>query len=153
VAARAAVPARHCQVASERGGLDFTFGRNVNRAEVAVAANGAALPLIERAEGRGRLLWCPVPAELADEEDQTVALYRHAAARAGLTPAAWPPGVLVRPVRWGRATLLILVNETDRAAALKLGPAALAVTLPAQRSALVLLGEAGERLAAYLPEP
>jgi hypothetical protein len=75
--------------------------------------------------GRGKIVYCPVPAELAQGELQTAGLYRFAAAQAGIEcPAGSDAALLVRPVEFGRATLYLLVNESGRAQKARLvGPA------------------------------
>jgi hypothetical protein len=119
----------------------------LERVEKAVVAGTqpAALHTIKR--GQGAIIWCPLPVELAEAVEPTVAVYRAAAARAGVTPPVEvnpvDPGIFVGAARFGDQILVSLASETsvDRNLDVrpKGAPAGISVTLPAQRALLLLL--------------
>jgi hypothetical protein len=135
---------------------------SVDDAEVAVPFRGPKLERAERAvingvdratvrviaRGKGRVVWCPLPVELSDDERATVAVYRMALRAAGVTAplvieATLPSGVLVRPVVFRDAVLIVVSNETDRDASVqvRLPGVATPVTIPveAERARMVLV--------------
>jgi hypothetical protein len=103
-------------------------GAKLERVERAVVdgADNARVRVVTR--GRGRVVWCPLPVELSDDERATTAVYRMAVRLAGVTPPVAvetmpPSGVLVRPLLFRDAVLVVVSNETDR-------PASVQVRLP-----------------------
>jgi len=123
-------------------------GSRIERVEKAVLPddNGVA-PLREVAIGDGRVLWCPLPVELAEGPEATVAVYAAALARAGAEPPldvrGGPPDVLIRAVLLADAALVALVNESDgeRTISFRLRTAlhGVSLTLPPRRSMLALV--------------
>ncbi len=97
--------------------------------------------------GRGRLIWSPLPVELAEPVETTVALYRYALGQAGIAPAFAlgdnDPAVLVYPARYREATLYAVVSELGSPASLRLTDHETGtgheVDLPAGRSAMWLI--------------
>ncbi len=75
-------------------------GEMMQRVEKAVPS-GAQPGLVQRlAVGKGRIIWTPLPIELAEEETQTARFYRHALSLAGVEPlanATIDPSVLIYP--------------------------------------------------------
>jgi len=110
----------------------------------------------ERALGKGRILFSPLPLELNDNVQAVGDLYRYALKIAGVPPAyttsLQDPGILICPTRFPHATLYVLASESsqeavsfrDRASgkefAGRLGPG---------RAALLLVGDDGNLLASY----
>ena len=100
--------------------------------------------------GRGGLIWSPLPVELAEQIEPTVALYRYALGQAGVEPIFRlerdEPGVLVVPAVHGNAVLYGLTSELGSATTLALRhkepDSTVEVSLPAGRAALVLLDTA-----------
>jgi hypothetical protein len=94
-------------------------GTRLERVEKAVVESAPPGSLIEVTRGTGRILWCPLPVELAEGPEATAAVYAAAAARAGVTSPldvrAGGGDVLARPVLLGGAVLVAVVNESDRA--------------------------------------
>ncbi|MGE5360612.1 MAG: hypothetical protein ACM3NQ_16475, partial [Bacteroidales bacterium] len=78
--------------------------------------------LLTVARGKGRLIWCPLPIELADDDAAILAVYGEAltAAQLPVHPAAGSAGVLVRPLIFRDATLFVVVNESDSGATVAL---------------------------------
>ena len=107
--------------------------------------------------GRGRVIWAPLPVELAEEVEPTAACYAAAMKAAGLRPAIASgagSGVLIHPARYSDAVLYTLLSEkpgddrvafTDNAAGVSLN-----VGLRGGRAALVLVNRATRRVIAEL---
>ena len=91
----------------------------IPKIEKAVALDGTALMGSAIACGQGRILFSPVPVELAMAEEHTEAVYRLAAECAGLNCGKREefvdggPGLLIRAVEFADSALFILVNESD----------------------------------------
>jgi hypothetical protein len=132
------------------GGRSFSVGyrgEKLERVERALVEGMSAAAVVERTVGRGRIIWSPLPLELAEPIEPTVALYRYAATAAGLAPhvsaADGPPGLFVGVSRFADTVLVALSSEegTDRDVALTYAPSGreLSVNLPAGRAVLLLL--------------
>jgi hypothetical protein len=131
----------------------------------AFASHVAIHPRIEKASpprggafthGRGKLLYCPLPVELALGEEPAETLYRWAAETAGLVSAkaAGGPGLLARPVEFAEATLWLLVNESSAAesAHVRLGlDKTLAVPVPPDRSAMLFIDRTSGKILSQYP--
>jgi hypothetical protein len=122
-------------------------GEKLERVEKAVVAGAPAASLHTVRRGQGAVVWCPLPVELAEGTEATVAVYRAVAAQAGatapvsVTPA--DPGVFVGASRFGDTLLVALASETsvDRRLDVRAAgaPGSIGLTLPAQRGLLLLL--------------
>jgi hypothetical protein len=112
----------------------------------------ATLPI-----GRGRLIWSPLPVELAVQEEPTAALYRYALDHASVQPVFSlepdDPGVLVYPAVHRDAVLYALVSELAHPQAVKLrdrvSGSSVEATLPAGGASLLLFGRDGQLLGKY----
>lgn len=127
--------------------------RVIPKFQKAVAPDGSDLTGSAIACGQGRILFCPLPIEHALAEEDTEAVYRLAAASAGLTCgkraefADGGPGLLVHPVAFADSALFILVNESNHAQTANLRGAALSsagawetpVTVPANGAVLAFV--------------
>jgi hypothetical protein len=110
----------------------------------------------EKALGRGKILFSPLPLELNDNLQTIGDVYRYAMKSAGVTPAyttaLQDPGILICPTRYPRATLYALTSESGQTAVSftdqKSGKQ-FTGTLDPGRSALVLIGQDGAALASY----
>lgn len=136
--------------------LRATFdGESVQRLHKAGAPDGGRIDARVVQHGRGRIVWCPLPIELAQGEAQTAEFYRAAAAIAGLATREGLPGLLVRPVELADATLWIVANESGADAALRdvagLGAWAEGIVVPADRTLLALAGRDGRLIEASTP--
>jgi len=122
-------------------------GTKLERVERAVAGSEAArLHVVAR--GKGRIIWCPLPVELSDDEMATAAVYRAALQLATIAPAAGievtpATGVLVRPLVFKDAILVVVSNETDREAVVRVRVPGAAqpvrITVPSERARMVLV--------------
>ncbi|UCF20940.1 MAG: cellulase family glycosylhydrolase [Gemmatimonadota bacterium] len=135
-------------------------GEKLQRIERSVVSGQEAATVIELPLGEGRLIWSPLPVELAEQVEPTVALYRRALASASLlsplTDETAGPGVLIYPAHFRDATLYALVSELGHAFTAAFSDRAtgtrLEVALPAGRAALLLLDRGnGSLRAVYQP--
>ncbi len=93
-------------VAREEG--DATFpGMLVQQIDKAVRADGAPLAPRNVPHGKGRIVWHPLPMELAGDDAQTEAWYRTHLPDAPHNHT----GLLIRPVRFAESTLYVLLSE------------------------------------------
>ncbi|MBP6964331.1 MAG: hypothetical protein KBC96_07995 [Armatimonadetes bacterium] len=108
--------------------------------------------------GSGKLVYCALPIELADNIEPTIALYRFALKQAVVQPPFLTetpdPGVLIRPLFFKDAILYCFVSETDSDKDLSLTDNAtgktIIVTVPAYRALMLLIGrQDGKVLARY----
>lgn len=136
------------------------WGRLVFSGDKTTYVTAAALPdgaqWVEKALGKGKVLFSPLPLELNDNLETLGAVYRYALKTAGVAPAydagSLDPGVLVCPTRFPHATLYALTSESNqRAVAFKDLRSGKQITgaLDPGRAALLLVGEDGALLAAY----
>ncbi|MGD2152438.1 MAG: cellulase family glycosylhydrolase [Gemmatimonadales bacterium] len=137
-------------------------GDQLQRLEKSVPAPGAPARVAEFREGRGRLIWSPLPVELAEQVAPTTVLYRQALAAANVEPVfrveRVDPGVLIYPAVYREAVLYGIVSELGSATDVRLThvetETPLQVALPAGRAALALLGRSdGRTLGRYAPVP
>ena len=127
-------------------------GDKLERVETAVVTGDAAPLVLSR--GSGRIVWVPVPVELAETPDATVAAYRFAARLAGLEAAAAvdpeEPSVLVSVRTFADALLVVVANETSRDRKLRVTPSATGapfdVSVRAGRALLAVVDRASGRL-------
>jgi hypothetical protein len=135
-------------------------GDKFQRLEKSVQVPGAPARVAQFSEGRGRVIWSPLPVELAEQVAPTVVLYRHALGAANLEPLFHAersdPGVLIYPAVYGEAVLYGIVSELGSASDVRLTHAetgtSLEVALPAGRAALALVGRSdGRTLGRYTP--
>lgn len=133
-------------------------GEKLEKVETSQSSPSAKVETI--AVGRGKILWSPLPLELAEPIEPTVAFYREGLRVAGVsapvtvTPA--DPGVFVGANRFADAVLVVLASEgsADRQLEVRLagGGEAVDVSLPAQRALLLLLdARTGKELARSNP--
>ena len=107
-----------------------------------------------RAGGR-QIYWCPLPVEMAEDPEATVALYRHLLRASGTTPRfgrlAPDPSVLIMPLHASQSILYTLVSESGRDSRVtfndRMTGAGMTLNLKAGRTALVLLSQEGKEIA------
>jgi len=133
-------------------------GEKMHRIDAAAMGGDAASNVVVVPVGRGRVIWSPLPVELAEEVEPTAACYAAAMKAAGLRPAITSDagsGVLIHPARYSDAVLYTLLSEkpgddrvafTDNAAGVSLN-----VGLRGGRAALVLVNRATRRVIADYP--
>jgi cellulase (glycosyl hydrolase family 5) len=111
-------------------------------------------PLIYDYENGGKIIWSTLPLELGDSMSALVAFYRFALAKARIAPTftASPqtPGVLVTPSFFQKYVLYTFVSEIDRDTRMlvthHMSRTRFSVTVPAQRTAMVLLHRESGRI-------
>ena len=121
-------------------------GDRLERVETGVVAGASPTALHRIARGKGAILWMPLPVELSDSPDATVALYGAAVAEAGVKPAILVEpadgSVYVGSITYADAVLVALASESsadhDVSVSLPSGVAT-RVHLPAGRATLLLL--------------
>jgi hypothetical protein len=128
-------------------------GDRLERLETAFVPGESPAALHRFARGKGTILWMPLPVELSDSTDATVALYRAAIAGAGVTPA-----IVVEPadgsvyagaITYADAVLLALASESsaDQDVAVSLPDGVVTrLRLPAGRAMLLLVDRKSGRL-------
>ena len=110
----------------------------------------------EKALGRGKILFSPLPLELNDNLQAIGDVYRYAMKTAGVTPSYSTtlddPGILICPTKYPHATLYALTSESEQTAVnftdQKSGKQ-FTGTLEPGRSALLLIGQDGALIASY----
>ena len=132
-------------------------GEKVHRVDKAVIGGQSGFAKVE-ACGAGKLIYAPLPFELADNVEPTAALYQFALKQAVLEPPfsveKIDPCVLIRPQFFEEAVLYSIVSETDADKEFeltdKLTGRTLSVKAPAQRAIMFLLSRPdGKVLAEY----
>ena len=100
--------------------------------------------------GKGRIFWAAQPVELAQNSDGAGNVYSYVAARLGIQPQFEPlaplsPGVMVYPVSLEDSILYIIVSDNAEDSKIDLRDKStgvrLTLSLPAERAALMLIGE------------
>ncbi|MGA3028967.1 MAG: alpha-amylase family protein, partial [Bryobacteraceae bacterium] len=110
----------------------------------------------EKAVGKGRILFAPLPLELNDNLQAIGDIYRYAAKIAGVdsiySTDLQDPGILISPTRFPHATLYTLTSESDRGEVSFRDQASgkrFSGKLEPGRAALLLVGERGDILGAW----
>ena len=110
----------------------------------------------EKALGKGRILFSPLPLELNDNLQAVGDVYRYALKTAGVVPAystgLQDPGILICPTRFPHATLYVVASESSQEAVSfrdRTSGKEFAGRLEPGRAALLLVGEDGSLLASY----
>ena len=121
---------------------------------------GATAEVVVLPHGKGKVIFAPLPFELADNLEPLAALYDFALAESGTARPfaleAPQPGILVRPLLFDESVLYVLSSESDedRQMVLLHGPGRVPVpvAVPAQRSVLLFVERAtGAVLDQYVP--
>jgi hypothetical protein len=109
--------------------------------------------IVQRSVGRGALIWCPIPIELAEQDGATVALYRYALGIAGIDPVfsvatphsgeAASAGVLIYPAIYRHAVHYAVISELGGPTRVRFThretKTPVELTLPAQRAAMFVV--------------
>ena len=131
-------------------------GEKVNRIDKAVVGGQSGFVKCEEI-GDGKLIFAPLPFELADNVEPTVGLYEYALKQAGIEKPfnveKADPGILIRPQFYEETILYSIVSETGADKEFKLTDSltgkTLDIKLPAQRALMFLLHKDGRVLAQY----
>ena len=124
-------------------------------AERGVLPGGATF--LETQLGSGRLLYVPLPVELAESLDSISRVYRYAIGKAGIAKiyeaSTDDPGILICPTQLAEATLYALTSESSAPAHFSLRDLASGATfdihLAPGRAALALITHTGHLAASY----
>ena len=120
----------------------------------------AALPdgssWVEKALGKGRILFAPLPLEVNDNLQAVGDIYRYALKTAGVVPtystSLRDSGILICPTRFPHATLYVLASESSQRAVSfrdRTSGKEFSGRLDPSRAALLLVGDDGSVLAQY----
>ena len=144
------------------GGTRFDLGfrgQQLERVETAFVPGEPAATVHRVSRGKGAILWMPVPVEVSDSVEATVALYRFALAQAGVRPVAnvepSDGSVFAGVQRFADVVLVALVSESGADCDVTVGlpggaPARL--RLPAGRAALLMFDrKTGALVASSVP--
>ena len=131
-------------------------GEKADRVDKAVVGGQSGFVRAEEV-GDGKLIFTPMPFELADNLDPAAALYEYALKQAGIekpfSVEKPDPGILIRPQFYEETILYSIVSEIglDKEFQLtnSLGGKTLNIKLPAQRALMFLLSKDGRLLAQY----
>ncbi len=131
-------------------------GEKMQRLEKSLVRGTAVSQVLTLPLGSGRLIWAPLPVELAEQVEPTVALYRYALAQAGVAPLFTveddDPGLLIYRAPYRDAVLYALVSEVDSLKTVRLRDnqtrTPVTLQLPAGRAAIVLIGRRDGRIIA-----
>ena len=110
----------------------------------------------EKAVGKGRILFTPLPLELNDNLQAIGDIYRYAAKTAGIeaeySTDLQDPGILICPTRLPHATLYVLTSESDRTEVSfrdRTSGKQFIGKLQPGNAALLLIGDGGDILASW----
>ena len=143
----------HMEIGGVRYSLSFR-GDSLQRVEKALVPGEPTARLRTFSAGRGKVIWSPLPVELAYQVEPTVAIYRHALAETGIEPvfrlADDEPGVLVYPAVFRNGVLYAVVSELGSPVELRLAHSetetAVSIKVPAQRAAMLLIDKRSGRV-------
>jgi hypothetical protein len=138
--------ASHEQVLIGSTSFDLGFrGEQLERVDTAFVPGESTAVVHRVARGKGAILWMPVPVEISDSVEATVALYRSAIEQAGVEPAVRVEpsdgSVFAGAQRFADVVLVALVSESGAGRDVVVGlpgAAASRIHLPAGRAALLL---------------
>jgi hypothetical protein len=142
------------------GKVQAGFGIDAQKhAEALRLADGRTY--VELKRGSGRIFLVTTPVELAESPAATEAVYRHVLAAAGIASPFQvgdvSAAVLIRPRLFKDSTLYLLASESSRDEDVEIvdrrSGATLKVSLPAQRTRLLLLDKASGRVLASFAGP
>nr|WP_305121061.1 beta-galactosidase [Saccharibacillus sp. JS10] len=151
------------QIGEKRFPVSFG-GRRIAQTlkEVPADQEGRADRVLEVPNGKGHLIWSPLPIELGDDDAPIAELYRYAADQAGVVDdlewltAGDLPGIYGRKLKFASGSLYVFVSEyawdeqvhiRDRYTG-----KSYSFVLESERSALFAADEEGNLIATYRPE-
>lgn len=129
-------------------------GDDLQRVEKAVVSGEREGAMFTAAHGKGRVLWCPVPVEMGDNEEVVEVVYRTALREAEIETVCRVrpdvPGVLAWVSRYRDAALLTVLSELSEDIEVRISLQEPdfdeGVSLPAGRAVLLLLDRKGHVL-------
>ena len=122
------------------------FSKKIQRIEKAVLEQSDRKVVLSQQE-KGWVIWSPLPVELSEGFEPTVALYRFALAKAGIqrlfAVEKEDSSVLIMPTIFSEAVLYSLISESDQDTDVLLKPLStgnqIHVHVPAQRTELIFV--------------
>jgi len=122
-------------------------GNKIQQIEKVVVANKRVPETMVHPRHKGRILWSPLPVEVSETVEPTVALYQYALREAKVNPLyslkGNDPSILILSHILEETILYTFVSETDRDTAVHVtdreSGAVFAVSVPAQRSVLMFV--------------
>ncbi len=136
-------------------------GTSIERVEKDIVESQGVPEPLRITRGKGEIVWCPLPVELADSQDAVLAFYRMAIeGKSGANEIAlkeYTPSVLCMTREYDDAVLCALVSECDRDMKMELvhrrSARVVPVTVRRQRTALLFVDrQSGEILSSMNPE-
>jgi hypothetical protein len=152
----AALTAREADVTWAGGSARLSYsGERTTYAERGVLAGGQTF--LDMPLGAGRILYFPLPLELADQLAEVGRIYKYAMTRAGVTGAyatnLEDPGILICPTQLPEGTLYVLTSESAGKALARfrdiLSGAEFGVSVEPGRAVLLLVARDGRIVASY----
>ena len=142
-------------------GLEYQVsyrGDKIQRLEKAVIDEDDPQEVMTIPHGKGMIFWSPLPVEVSESVEPTVALYEYALKGAKLSPMfsleRKDPSVLVLPTVFNESVLYTVVSESDRDGEIHVldreTETTLTVNIEAQRVALVFLSRKDGKILAKL---
>jgi hypothetical protein len=133
-------------------------GEKIQRIEKAVVQEDASPSIHIIPRGKGKLIWSPLPVEVSDAIEPTIALYQFVLKQANVAPIISleknNDSILVLPTLFEHAMLYACVSECDRDTTLKVTHHAsnttIEVNVPSQRAAMVLIEKKDGRIIARI---
>lgn len=129
-------------------------GDKIQKLDKAVVGGGVPPQVKVITHGQGTIIWSPLPVELSDSIEPTVALYNFALKQANIKPIYTveksDPSVLIRPTLFSTAVLYTLVSESSQDKEIRFihneTQAPISVKIPAQRTVLLIVDRKSGRV-------
>jgi len=125
-------------------------GDSTQKVDCAMRADGSPLPISTFSLGAGKIVYCPLPIELAQSESQTSFVYGlcvpENVEREG---SAGSLGVLVRRIEFAEADLFLILNESARPVSER--EIAFGTPLATGQTALFFVRKGGKAVVAHYP--
>jgi hypothetical protein len=103
-------------------------GDKLQRVRKSVGLGGVGSAVVNVSRGKGRIIWSPLPVELAEETEPAAALYSFAVSQAGVkavfTLKEGDEGCIILPVVYAEAVLYAVIPQSDRSATVTIQHAA-----------------------------
>lgn len=154
--ASAPLATREALITWQGGSARLSYsGDRTTYAERGVLGDGRTF--LEIAMGKGRILYCPLPLEISDQQEAVGQIYKFAMKRAGANTAyetsCEDPGILICPTQLPDATMYVLTSESTGTAPVefrdKLSGKNFRITLAPGRAALLLIDKDGRMISSY----
>lgn len=125
-------------------------------ADKAVFADGRPPQVVEAEQGRGRIIFCPLPLELADDAQPMRAFYQLGFSRANIASkieGRTNPALLIRPLLSGDFIIYTVISESDQTIQTSwkdvASGAEIEIEIPGKRAMMFILSCSGQLISAY----